>query len=123
MTDKKTFTEASDFHPEVLRLFDQYVHGLASRRGFLKGASTYAAVSGATAVELLDALNPRFAEAQKVAPTDSKRLATSSAFHSPELLPSKEEVKAASPNFASSRALPASKVSRISTMGNDGVRT
>ena len=69
---KKTFTKAGDFHPEVLRLFDQYVHGLASRRGFLKGASTYAAVSGATAVELLDALNPRFAAAQKVAPTDSR---------------------------------------------------
>jgi carboxymethylenebutenolidase len=69
---KKTFTKASDFHPEILRLFDDYVHGLASRRGFLKGASTYAAVSGATAVELLDALNPRFAAAQKVAPTDPR---------------------------------------------------
>ncbi len=72
MSDNRKRTEASDFHPEVLRLFDQYVHGLTSRRGFLKGASTYAALSGATAVELLDALNPRFAAAQKIAPTDPR---------------------------------------------------
>ncbi|MGO9432096.1 dienelactone hydrolase family protein, partial [Rhodoblastus sp.] len=72
MSDNRKRTEARDFHPEVLRLFDQYVHGLTSRRGFLKGASTYAALSGATAVELLDALNPRFAAAQKIAPTDPR---------------------------------------------------
>lgn len=72
MSDKKKLTQADDFHPEVLRLFDKYVHGLTSRRGFLKGASTYAALSGATAVELLDALNPRFAAAQKIAPTDPR---------------------------------------------------
>ena len=69
---KKALTKASDFHPEVLRLFDQYVHGLTSRRGFLRGASTYAAVSGATAVELLDALNPRFAAAEKIPATDPR---------------------------------------------------
>jgi carboxymethylenebutenolidase len=33
---------AADFSPEVLRLFDQYVHGLITRRGFLDGASRYA---------------------------------------------------------------------------------
>ncbi|MGO9942165.1 MAG: dienelactone hydrolase family protein [Rhodoblastus sp.] len=72
MSDNRKRTEASDFHPEVLRLFDKYVHGLLPRRGFLKGAGAYAAVSGATAVELLDALNPRFAAAQKIAPTDPR---------------------------------------------------
>jgi carboxymethylenebutenolidase len=72
MSDKKNLTKASDFHPEVLRLFDQYVHGLTSRRGFLRGASAYAALGGASAIELLDALNPRFAAAQKVSPTDSR---------------------------------------------------
>ena len=66
---------AQDFHPEVLRLFDQYVHGLIPRRGFLQGASKLAALSGASAAELLDMLNPRFAEAQQVAPGDP-RLAT-----------------------------------------------
>ena len=30
---------ASDFDPEVLRLFDQYVHGAIDRRAFLAGAA------------------------------------------------------------------------------------
>jgi carboxymethylenebutenolidase len=60
---------ADDFHPEVLRLFDRYVHGLTDRRGFLDGAAKFA-VAGVSAVSLLDALTPRFAEAQKVAPTN-----------------------------------------------------
>ena len=34
--------KTSDFHPEVLRLFDQYVHGLIDRRGFLAGAAKFA---------------------------------------------------------------------------------
>ncbi len=72
MTDAKTLTKTSDFHPEVLKLFDLYVHGLLPRRSFLKGAGAYAALSGASAVELLDALNPRFAAAQKVAPGDPR---------------------------------------------------
>jgi carboxymethylenebutenolidase len=63
---------AKDFHPEVLRLFDQYVHGEIPRRGFLQGASKLAALSGASAAELLDMLNPRFAEAQQVAPGDPR---------------------------------------------------
>jgi carboxymethylenebutenolidase len=60
---------ANDFHPEVLRLFDAYVHGLIGRRGFLEGAAKFAA-AGVTAAGLLEALSPRFAEAQQVPPTD-----------------------------------------------------
>ena len=67
---------ASDFDPEVLGLFDQYVHGLIDRRGFLERAARYA-VRGMTASMLLDALNPRFAEAQQIA-RDDERLTTSS---------------------------------------------
>ena len=63
---------ASDFDPEVLKLFDQYVHGAIDRRGFLDRAARFA-VGGVTAAMLLDALNPRFAEAQQV-PADDKRL-------------------------------------------------
>jgi len=66
--------KASDFDPEVLVLFDAYVHGAIDRRGFLNKASKYAA-GGLTAAMLLDALNPRFAEAQQVA-KDDKRLET-----------------------------------------------
>src|SRR5437870_5815044 len=67
--------QASDFDPEVLNLFDQYVHGLIDRRGFLERAARFA-VGGVTAAMLLDALNPRFAEAQQIA-KDDRRLATS----------------------------------------------
>jgi carboxymethylenebutenolidase len=67
--------KASDFHPEVLSLFDQYVHGVIDRRAFLAGAARFA-VGGMTAGMLLDALNPRFAEAQQVA-RDDPRLQTS----------------------------------------------
>jgi len=66
---------AADFNPEVLKLFDQYVHGLIPRREFLKSAAKYAAV-GLSAEALLDALSPNFAQAQQVPPTD-KRLKTS----------------------------------------------
>lgn len=66
---------AQDFHPEVLKLFDQYVHGHSSRRDFLNGAAKYT-LGGVTAAGLLDALSPRFAEAQQISPTD-KRISVS----------------------------------------------
>ena len=66
---------AADFDPELLILFDAYVHGAIDRRGFLDRARKYA-VGGMTATMLLDALNPKFAEAQQVA-KDDKRLQTS----------------------------------------------
>jgi carboxymethylenebutenolidase len=62
---------AKDFHPEVLRLFDLYVHGLTSRRGFLDGVAKFAA-GAVGAAALLDALNPRFAEAQQIAGDDPR---------------------------------------------------
>jgi carboxymethylenebutenolidase len=74
---------ANDFHPEVLRLFDKYVHGIIPRREFLKSAGKYAA-AGVSANALLAALSPRFAEAAQV-PVDDKRIKTSYVeFPSPE---------------------------------------
>lgn len=67
--------QASEFDQELLNLFDKYVHGDVDRRGFLEKAARFA-VGGVTALMLLDALNPRFAEAQQV-PKDDKRLTTS----------------------------------------------
>jgi carboxymethylenebutenolidase len=61
--------KATDFDPEVLDLFDKYVHGGISRRQFLDRASKYA-VGGMTAAGLLNALNPKYAEAQQVASDD-----------------------------------------------------
>src|SRR6266545_3446545 len=74
--------KASDFDQGVLDLFDEYVHGLVDRRGFLERAARFA-VGGVTAAMLLDALSPRFAEAQQIA-KDDKRLVTESVeFQSP----------------------------------------
>jgi carboxymethylenebutenolidase len=63
---------AADFHPEVLKLFDQYVHGGLDRRGFLDKSSRFAAASGTTAAGLLAALSPDFAYGQKVPPADAR---------------------------------------------------
>ncbi|MGQ2964819.1 dienelactone hydrolase family protein [Methylophilus sp.] len=59
---------ANDFHPEVLRLFDRLVHGDIDRREFIAKATRFAGAF--TAVGLLEALNPKFAHAQKVASQD-----------------------------------------------------
>jgi carboxymethylenebutenolidase len=66
---------SADFDQELLILFDAYVHGAIDRRGFLEKAKKFA-VGGMTAAMLLDALNPKFAEAQQV-PPDDKRLSAS----------------------------------------------
>jgi len=66
---------AADFDPDVLILFDAYVHGALDRRGFLDKAKKYA-VGGVTAAMLLDQLSPKFAEAQQV-PKDDARVKTS----------------------------------------------
>ena len=65
---------ADDFDRELLDLFDEYVHGAIDRRAFLERAKKFA-VGGVTAAALLEALNPKFAEAQQV-PKDDKRLKT-----------------------------------------------
>lgn len=73
---------ANDFDPEVLKLFDQYVHGQLDRRGFLSQAGRYA-VGGATASTLLAALSPSFA-AQVVAPADPRIKASFVEYPSPK---------------------------------------
>jgi carboxymethylenebutenolidase len=62
---------AADFDPELLVLFDAYVHGHVDRRGFLDRAGKFA-VGGVSAAMLLNMLSPKFAEAQKVAPADAR---------------------------------------------------
>src|SRR4051812_31252568 len=66
----------------VFDLFDKYVHGLIDRRGFLDQAARFA-TAGMTATMLLDALNPRFAEAQQVAKNDQRLHAESITFDAP----------------------------------------
>ena len=74
---------ANDFHPEALKLFDRYVHGLTDRRGFLEGAKKFAA-GGVGAGALLEALNPRFAEAEQVAKDDPRIVGKFVEYPSPE---------------------------------------
>lgn len=66
--------KASDFPPEVLKLFDSYVHGWMDRREFLDKAAKYA-VGTFTATAMLEALTPNYAWAQQV-PKDDKRIVT-----------------------------------------------
>lgn len=65
---KKT---AKDFDPQTLRLFDQYVHGDISRREFLNRAAKYT-VAGMTALTVLQALTPKFAQAQQIKADDGR---------------------------------------------------
>jgi carboxymethylenebutenolidase len=64
--------KASDFDPQLLGLFQRYVHGGISRREFLDGAAKFA-VGGLTATAIWDMLRPNYALAQQV-PKDDKRI-------------------------------------------------
>jgi carboxymethylenebutenolidase len=75
--------KATDFDQELLNLFDQYVHGDLDRRGFLDRAGKFA-VGGMTAGMLLDALNPKFAEAQQVKQDDPRITAEHVEYASPK---------------------------------------
>jgi carboxymethylenebutenolidase len=63
--------KASDFPPEVMQLFNGYVHGNMSRRDFLDRAAKFA-VSGVTAAAMLESLRPNYAMAQQIAKDDGR---------------------------------------------------
>ena len=83
MTEPTRRLTAADFDPEVLRLFDRYVHGALDRRGFLDGAARFA-VGGVSAAALLEALSPNFAAAEQVPKTDPRIRAETIDFPSPQ---------------------------------------
>jgi carboxymethylenebutenolidase len=74
---------ASDYPPEVLRLFDGYVHGTLSRRDFLDRAAKFA-VGGFTAAAMLESLKPNFAWAQQVPKDDARIRAEYVTYASPQ---------------------------------------
>lgn len=78
--DRRTI---ADYDPDLLILFDAYVHGHVDRRGFLDRATKFA-VGGVTAGMLLDSLSPKFAEAQKVAKDDARLKAEYVEYPSPQ---------------------------------------
>ena len=75
--------KASDYPPEVLRLFDGYVHGTLSRRDFLDSAAKFA-VGSFTAAAMLESLKPNFAWAQQVAKDDARIRAEYLTYPSPQ---------------------------------------
>ena len=75
--------KASDFHPEVLKLFDGYIHGALSRRDFLDRAAKFA-VGTFTAAAMLEALRPNFALGQQVAKDDARIRTESASYPSPQ---------------------------------------
>jgi carboxymethylenebutenolidase len=72
---------ANDFHPEVLSLFDKFVHGNISRGDFIDSASEFAK-AGETGATLLAALTPNFSAIQ-VQVADSRIQASYLEFPSP----------------------------------------
>jgi carboxymethylenebutenolidase len=74
--------KASDFPPEVLKLFDGYIHGAIARRDFLDRAAKYA-VGGFTAAAMLESLTPNYAWAEQIAKDDPRVKAEYLAYSSP----------------------------------------
>jgi len=74
--------KAGDFPPEVLKLFDGFVHGRITRREFLDNAARYA-VGTFGAAAMLEALTPNFAWAEQVKPGDPRIKVGYAAYESP----------------------------------------
>jgi carboxymethylenebutenolidase len=67
--DKKI--SAKDLSQDVFKLFDEYVHTDMNRRDFMNRLSVYA-TAGMTVAAISEFLLPRYAEATKVDPKDSR---------------------------------------------------
>lgn len=74
---------ARDFSPELLALYDGYVHGRLSRRDFLDRAAMYT-VGGLTAATILASLSPDYALAEQVSFTDPDIIAEYIEYPSPK---------------------------------------
>jgi len=74
---------AKDFHPDLLELYDGYVHGRLSRRDFLDRAAAFA-VAGVGASTLLASLSPDYALAQQVSFNDADIVAEYIQYPSPQ---------------------------------------
>lgn len=76
-------TPSHEIPEQAWPLFDRYVHGDLSRRGFLEQAAAFAG-GPAGAAALLAALSPDFAAAQQVRPDDVRLSTRRQAFASPD---------------------------------------
>jgi carboxymethylenebutenolidase len=74
---------AGDYRPEIMQLFDEFVHGDISRREFVDRAAAFT-VGTASAAAVLESLVPDFAAGQQVAADDARLRAEFVEFASPE---------------------------------------
>jgi carboxymethylenebutenolidase len=77
-----TRQKASDYMPEVLRLFDKFVHGDITRREFLDRAAAFT-VAGTSATAVLESLTPDFVAGQVVAEGDARLTTSRQEYDSP----------------------------------------
>ncbi|MEQ1601872.1 MAG: dienelactone hydrolase family protein [Methylophilaceae bacterium] len=82
MANSKPQYTADDFDPDVLKLFDKYVHGDIDRRSFLSNVTKFT-LGSFTAVGILEALNPKFAHAEQIPHSDPRIKAEYVEFDSP----------------------------------------
>jgi carboxymethylenebutenolidase len=78
-----TQQSTADFHPEIFKLFDSYVHGLISRQNFLNGIGEFC-TDGQSAEDVLDALSPRFNQNPSNRTDDPSITTTTVEFPSPD---------------------------------------
>ncbi|MDH3746661.1 MAG: dienelactone hydrolase family protein [Gammaproteobacteria bacterium] len=76
-------SNASDYDPQLLELFDGYVHGKLTRRQFLDRAAGFAA-TGVTASGILASLSPNYALARQVDPDDESITTSYKKYASPK---------------------------------------
>jgi len=74
---------AKDFAPELLELYDFYVHGKINRREFLDRAAVFT-LGGLTATSILSSLSPDYALAEQVQFTDPDIVAEYISYSSPK---------------------------------------
>ena len=74
---------AAEYDPQLLSLYDRYVHGDIDRRQFLDNAARFA-IGGLTAAALLDSLTPNYAFAQQVAADDERIVTECVTYPSPQ---------------------------------------
>ncbi|SEI77536.1 YghX family hydrolase [Pseudomonas sp. NFR16] len=74
---------AKDFAPELLELYDFYVHGKISRREFLDRAAVFT-LAGLTGTAILSSLSPDYALAEQVQFTDPDIVAEYISYSSPK---------------------------------------
>jgi carboxymethylenebutenolidase len=76
-------TKQSNFPPQLIELYNLYIHGEINRRQFMESAKKFA-VGGVTVAALFQAMQPNYALGQVVAPNDSRLKTETATVQSPQ---------------------------------------